>query len=483
MPMRALKYVFVITLIFILFCSALVPWENGYLLRTKYLAFITAINEQHSIYHVDIQSYQLGWLSSDVKLHLTIKNSQSNDRGFLIDQHIWHGPYVYVPKEGLRHLFVMVKTDAKLDDSLVTLAKLQNPLAFHLLTKLHFKGDSSTQYVIDPFIYTTASARLSAEEIQGIIKFNPQQPLQYAIHSKNVSLMSGDTRVDLTGLSFENSEHCEKTECKVTKKLIIPSIVIKNKKMSYGVDDIDLTYASSMDAENLNNYKIDFNVEKIIYAQNQFGPFVMNLVISNVNSLALKNITDNHSENSNLKTNGQVTFTSTLPLRLITNLPLLVTKNFVLSDDMHLVMPGGNITLQGKLLWPMNVPLSQDLLTVEQQLHLDASLHIDSGVINQNLPKLAEQLDAMIAAQAVTASTDGAVIAHSGSLIKLQKQWDDMVRQGYFVQDATGYVMTFTNDHGTIKTNGKILDFFNLMQSFYTNLMPKAAPESVAKIS
>ncbi|MDR3477544.1 MAG: DUF945 family protein [Gammaproteobacteria bacterium] len=474
--MRALKYVFVFILVIVLFCVAMVPRENGYLLRKNYLGFVNKLNQQQGIYHIDVLSYRLGWFSSNVKLHLTMKNPQSKDSGFLIDQHISHGPYVYDSRQGWMHLFVMIKTDAKMDDQLTALIKLQNPLVFHLLTKVTLHNEVSTHYEIDPLIYESTDVKLAIQKTDGMISIKPKQPIQFDIDAKDVSLSSKDIRINLTDFSLHHAENCQNSQCTVTRKFAIPSMAIEANQTNFVVTDTYLVYSSSTNADNKNTYKIDLGLAKIVNAKTQFGPFVMNFEINNLDGVALNKVITNSSSNKS---------TSPFLTRLIANLPQLLTKDFTMTDDALFTMPGGNVAIHGKLLWPVNVPLPQDLSAIKQNINAGVSLHIDTDVVNQIMPKIAEHLDATIAAQQAKASLPVTSQANSGaqsiSLSTLQKQWDDLVKQGYFVQDNTGYAMNLTYENGALKTNGKMLDFSRLAQENQQGIAPKHTQKNATK--
>src|SRR6266496_3821808 len=90
----------IILLIFLVVIAAAIPFVDGYLYKKEFISVVSSMAERYNdkSLKVEIVEYNLGWLHSTAKTHVTSTDPETlkyMPEGVTIDNEISHGPFVY----------------------------------------------------------------------------------------------------------------------------------------------------------------------------------------------------------------------------------------------------------------------------------------------------------------------------------------------------------------------------------------------------
>ncbi|MDR3479021.1 MAG: DUF945 family protein [Gammaproteobacteria bacterium] len=455
--MRMLKYVLVFILVVILAGIAVVPWIDGYYFRKAYLQNLAKFN--FGTRKLQVVQYRLGWLSSNVKLHITDPTAPHPTVGIWVNQHIIHGPYIHDALTGWTYLAAEIKTQLSADPEFLTYLYLNVESApqVNLDTFIFFNGKMITRLDIVPVNFVTtnkapvkvawqgAEGALNMLGANGIASDLTIKPLLLQLkQGDSFSLQNVTTHI---ALQCKSSVGCDKSFAFSTPRL---SLNGNGKKID--IADISFAFSVMPDSASVINSKFKIAFNKFTIGDFAFGPLALNVDVENLDMSALRKLEGAvFLARANAVSRG-LTPNAAMLSALNGEAYHIVTKGMSLSQDMQFSTPYGNLVSKGKAFWPTEVPLPTNAMEFTHNVNLQVEVHVADSLMDQVLQKIAEQMDAAAAANAKKlAATPAAVGPHNTEqdTADFKKQIDLFVSQKQLSASGRDGILFALKTHST----------------------------------
>lgn len=388
--MRMLKYVLVFILVIVLGCCAIIPWMDGYRFRKDYLAAIAKFNQSSPNNHFQVESYHLGWLSSHAVIRYirTQNPNQPKDKGYLIDQHISHGPYIHFSSEGWVSMAAFIKSHAVMDSEIATLINLSTSPVIDMETRVDFDHAADSHFTFTSFVYDSGRIKVNVQDGDGNIKYEEGQPLTYGIHFNNVDVnfVLQAIHLKINEIQSAHEESCQQSLCHSAHHYVLPNIVFGKGSENFTITNTDVNYSSSMSSDNQISNAITFQVNKIANSIGEYGPLTFSVNMQNLDLGAFN------------QAYAQLAAQNSPMAEVFKKVNLLVAKDSLITNQIQLTTPYGIVAAKGKMHWPENVALPQSIDDIKSHMDINLDINVATGVIDQMIQWMTAKIETQQAA-------------------------------------------------------------------------------------
>jgi hypothetical protein len=286
-----LLFIFVVLLI-----VGLVPFINGWFFKQKYLELLSSLNTDSEI-QFRVKEYHLGWRHSTALVDVIIPSPvpQNEAMHFTLEQHIQHGPLIFKENFPVDTHFQYAFIDGIL--------KKDSRVYMNLTTNVSFGGIFQNHFdILNVDLQLPFATKLTWEGANGTMDFKADQNhIEYGLVHADIYpivLKSMMGSVNITKINFQNEFHYENQHTlNGTNTLKIPGINLDFLQFDIRIGNLQLDH--SFDVKN-NAYqsKVSIGLQQLSVPNLMIAPLNATFALSNFNFDAFLNFIKN-SENDN----------------------------------------------------------------------------------------------------------------------------------------------------------------------------------------
>jgi uncharacterized protein YdgA (DUF945 family) len=415
--MRRIGYV----IIFVFIIGALAgatPWVDGYLFQKDYQADIAAINSTGNI-QIKITEYNLGWLSSDIKLSLafpTLAQASPTPQSSVptpivtIDQHITHGPLINDPNQG-RWVFALalIQSNLHLPNENKVIAKDATQGVLQADALVDFNGKYTTQIQTPVFSMNNGAGKLSWQglkgtltaDVQNHVVVDAQSDLQFAPF-----LVTSDYgSFSLQEMKWQAERACQQPSlCGGSSTVAIANMDAQGMGSHFKVGSINLETKYGPSGSNQYDNSLDLAISKVnasvmSYADYSVDKATLKITSSHLNGAAVEQLLQKVRSDSDMNAN---TNPSARMDAFNALLPPLVTPDTTIATDVAMNTSVGDLTSQGKMSWPKNTALPKTMAELGKGLNVNIETRVSVSLVDEVIKVLDGEAPATPAATPAT---------------------------------------------------------------------------------
>ncbi len=370
--------------VLILVFIAMIPWLDGYLVKTCYLAFIEKQNVTNPNFKINVIDYSMGWIGSSVVLHIEpVNTKQTTDKNTLsafvttIEQEISHGPYLY-DDFNKRWTFALaeIKSDVIFPSYFSSVMIKQSEYSdLHAETLVGFLG-SSTSHVAMPifnFKPMPGMPKMIWNGMNGEITLAVDDNLiqkikaNFTIRAVKIEGAIGLATSDATAtydLSYQpvglwNGEY----------HITIPNILISDATGPRATfKDIHIDKKFGTNNKNLYGINARLSLGNSLISDLFVNSLLVNFSIDNLTVKSILNLLHTPPKN-------------TAEFNL--SIPTLISATTVLNGNIALNTSLGNLRVTGQAFWPKEIPLPNTVNTIETHYNAKLDARVPVVLINK----------------------------------------------------------------------------------------------------
>lgn len=442
-----LRHIFILIVIVILLGIA--PFAMGLIFKSSYLDLLRADQTDK----VQIQSYDVGWFTSDAKIHLTLKPNSSDisddgitvPSGVTLVQHITHGPYLRNPVTGKwtfakaaieTQVHLDPRTEGRMLGAHADLGVMQINTIVSMLNNYFNQLQSPVITTIMP-----NNAKLTWQGLTGTISTN--------ISGVDVTHITTDLKIGaltvqgsansltIAQSSVQNDIACDADRiCTGTQSVFFPEITSTNQKGD-NVKLTSLTLNFGGDEKN-NNYSNNYEmtVKNIVSADNSAGPANFKFAVNNLNAAEIVNLSTkirtDQKDVMDIRSRQLM-----LAGELNSGLAKLFTPDTTVTGDFKLVTPSGNLVATAKMFWPANNPLPLDTQDLAARINIHADIRAAAALVDQFVKMIDDKQNPPVTATAPVQPAKIDFEAALPSITQFKNQLDVMVKNTQISSDVS----------------------------------------------
>lgn len=445
----------------IIILLALAPLIDGYFFKQNYLNLLTAMN-QESGSKINLVEYHLGWMSSDAKTSVELKDPiQGTPIIITITQHIMHGPLVHdlnnhwnLAQAQIQSHFLLpdsfnnllfgpdVKTHAAIIqiDTLATFRdeyynqismpaiNLQLPNGSKL-TWQGLTGDSYLQLENHKIYHTEAAINFGGVTLQTIAGTLTSQNIliQYDVTRNAIGLMDGSYAVSS------------------------PGFAVTSMKGNIDIEEISFKDSFSVDNNNFFNNQTEFSLKNLNLPEFRLNS--MNIQI-NENNLSAEGVLNYINTIYQLKEKSYMI----PPDQIQALFTKLITTKTTLNENAALVTAFGSFVSDGQVYWPNPVQTFDEAVN---NANFKINVRISASLINHMIDIAAVKQHEEVA------KSHPELLSGDDAAINLIDQWG---KQNLISDSASISLKDLVKMHLSTKDFATNVDEFILRKDIPTNL-------------
>jgi uncharacterized protein YdgA (DUF945 family) len=391
-----MKLRYVVVPIVIIILAALTPFATGLVFKATYLNVLKASQNDK----IEVEQYDNGWLTSDIKIHVKFKPQlpatvaaeiSELPTGFTVVQHVTHGPYFRNPTDGA-WIFAKaaIETQIHLDPQLE--AKLLGNRAdqgvMQVITLVSFGNNYLSQMQTPVFnMLLTDAAKLSWLGLNGTVSADISGDRVSHVQSDlkiGTLTLKNDANTIIVGASaIQNDITCaENSICTGNQDIILPSITSSNPQSeNIKISNFKLAFEGHQsDGKYSNSYQI--SLKNIVSGENSAGPVDFKLAFNDLNTTEILNLSNRVKEASKNTADPQATQMLLLG-ELNSEFAKLLTADTAVTANLSVITPTGNLTSSAKLVWPPKTPLPLNTRDIADKMIVRANVRAAVGLVEQ----------------------------------------------------------------------------------------------------
>ena len=386
-----LKPRYIIVIILVIFLSALIPWVDGYIFKSRYTALLTKISSEDVI-PLEILEYHLGWLNSTAKIGINFTPTNP-DANITIEQQISHGPFLKDPiTNQVVYAFAAIRSVVHLSKKLeATLGSLSSQGIAEVTTLATFHGNFTNQFNVSSLSMSMSDQdKMMTQGLKGIVDVEfPARKLRHVsteIDAGTLFIQSPQGTLSMQGMTSLGDRTCPlQSLCSGTTKTSIPEIDVANSDgLSFKLNNLNFLTSYSVDDQHLYNGYLQLIFDKWTAPTYLLGPVNLQFWLSNVDATALLKFIDIVKQTKNKLTLENGTPGQKALLSQLNNIfPQLLTINSVANADIKVTTSLGNASSVAKLFWPANTPLPHTTADETQNISFQMNIRAAAALIDQ----------------------------------------------------------------------------------------------------
>jgi len=355
-----------ISLIIIILIIAGIPWADGWLFKKKYLEFIEAINNDTSL-NIQVTSYRLGWLSSDVVMDVTNKKASADELSnrllnhhFTIKDHIQHGPLFFnslyhLPKVDFAYIFESV-------------FNTHSQKIIDIQTKATFSGHFISQIEVPGFERLISLVKLTWEGLKGNTDCSTQKyhlnhcQGYFAIGSFIVKSLLGELYFPKSSYQSEMSLD-SRGFWNGSQTFLIPFITLDI--LNYDIKSMDFNSSQRFGVKDNSYYVgIEMTLQEIATADVRIAPLNLKIELTGLNLNALQ------------------TFMKKNPSQIKQLLPYIVTPDTLFSGNLNIGTNHGKCMVSGKSQLSKKIFPIKNVNGLVNNINYEINIQIDKNLVD-----------------------------------------------------------------------------------------------------
>jgi uncharacterized protein YdgA (DUF945 family) len=389
-------------LLLIIIVVALAPLITGILFKRSYTSFLEA-NSQGK---VQIQQYNLGWLSSDAILYYPISAGAQDPAskipvptGVTVNQHIVHGPYLLNPWTGVHDIAQVaiqsvMHLDAKTEAFLLgpstegvmqinTLVSFLNEFTSEIQSPVYNIKLPSAGKISWQGISGTGDSLISGGRIKHVVSTLRLGALDAENNGYTFSMQPITLSVDMDCSSGSSL-------CTGTQETSLPQMLGVNPDgQSVKISGISFKTSSTLSGNDYGS-TIEFGLNNLNTPDYTATSSSLKLAYDNLNATEMSKLLDklkaDQTEYSDMHSRQLA-----MAADINSGVAKLVTAKTVLTHNLRLNTSAGNIASSGRMYWPPKTPLPTTALEVALESNAELTVRASVSLVTQILKSIDEK--------------------------------------------------------------------------------------------
>lgn len=501
------KLLFFIILIGIAICIA--PYVDGYLFKKIYYQQVAILNQEiqsrDKDMQLNVQSYELGWLTSTVNLAISVNDAATPNKPVVsnVKSIIHHGPLVHADNKW-QVGYAFVETYIYLPDKLNELIPAQANGFMQINSLVSLTGDKWTSRYTIPAV---ASRFVNWGGLNGDIVLDTVngEPVKVTgnttiekIYVPVFTPMLPEVTVEPIKSGFDATQQAQVWTGTAYGNM--GGLIAKwQDGSSFSVKNINRTSTYGIN-NGLYSFKTKLTIESVQFPASLQAPNLSNIMFSlNVNNINLKELTQNYKQYSEAAVTGNtsdelvkmLTATTTADTQLTLNSdlgPASATVNISLQ-----ALPKTDDELKNNVNLSLNARVARPILEKTMESMIRDSMTNPTSVVRAVTPVLKQTADTMIQDSMTNPSSPAAKNVFAAELMadlpnKVKMIFAAIIQQGYLQQDKNDYLVVYSRKGADSVLNGKTVTDNDLMgiganvSKIVATVLAPPPPPPVAKV-